>query len=377
MGKTTEAETKLREAIKISRSEKYLSHLSDALRNLNRLEEAEQFALEAKNEYRAGVRRKFKNEASKDFELASIDGRKIKLSDLKGKVVMVNFWATWCKPCIKEMPVFVKVYDKYKDQGFEILAITVDETESRPQVINFATKQKINFPVLYDEGTAKLYGVHGYPTTVFIDKQGNVRYRSLGFSIENAERDLRIIIEELMKDSTNNAPATPTQIETVKPAANPDEAIKPATNPELRNELLKKVENDSFNEQNTKWIKQAVTKYGWLGKTLVRKDGAAAAFRLVYNAEYDREFQNQSLVLLEKAVKDGEAPATQLAQLIDRTRNLDKKPQVYGTLLVFAGGKLIVLPIEDEANVDKRRATMGLEPFAAYVEKMRKKYINH
>ncbi len=81
-------------------------------------------------------------------------------------------------------------------------------------------------------------------------------------------------------------------------------------------------------------------------------------------------------MLLEKAVKDGEAPAAQFAQLVDRTRNLDRKPPVYGTLLIFSEGKLIVPPIEDEANVDKRRAAMGLEPLAAYVEKMRKKYIS-
>jgi peroxiredoxin len=201
MGKANEAETKIREAVELNRSEKNLSHLSEVLRSLYRIEEADRFALEAKNEYVAGIRRKFKNEPSKDFELSTLDNRRVKLSDLKDKIVMVNFWATWCKPCVQEMPVFINIYNKYKNQGFEILAITVDDTESRPLVAKFAKQHNLNFPVLYDEGVAKLYNVHAYPTTFFIDRKGNIRYQSLGFNIENAERDLEIIIEELMKDS--------------------------------------------------------------------------------------------------------------------------------------------------------------------------------
>jgi peroxiredoxin len=201
MGQHTEAEPKLREALELGRSEKSLSHLADILRRLNRLEEAERFALEAKNEYTASIKRQFKNEPAKDFELSTIDGRKVKLSDLKGKVVMVNFWATWCKPCIEEMPMFVKAYNKYKNNGFEILAITVDDIEDRPKVVTFANQRKINFPVLYDESIAKLYGVSSYPTTFFIGKQGNIRYQNKGLHIANAERELETVIEELMKDN--------------------------------------------------------------------------------------------------------------------------------------------------------------------------------
>ena len=114
---------------------------------------------------------------------------------------MVNFWATWCKPCLKEMPLFVKVYDTYKKQGFEILAVTVDEVEDRPNVVAFAGANKINFPILYDEGVAKLYGVNSYPTTFFINKQGNIRYQNSGLDLKNAERELEIVIEELLKEN--------------------------------------------------------------------------------------------------------------------------------------------------------------------------------
>ena len=114
---------------------------------------------------------------------------------------MVNFWATWCKPCIQEMPMFVKIYEKYKERGFEILAITVDAVEDRPKVVSFARERKINFPILYDENVAALYGARSFPTTLFISKQGTVRYQNSGFDVQNGERDLDIVIEELMKDN--------------------------------------------------------------------------------------------------------------------------------------------------------------------------------
>ena len=201
VGKSAEAEIKMRESIALNRSESNLSNLSEILRAQNRTEEADRFASEAKNEYRAGIQREFKNEPVKDFELSTIDGRKVKLSDLKGKVVMLNFWATWCKPCIQEMPLFAKIYEKYKERGFEILAITVDAMEDRPKVVSFAKEQKLNFPVLYDESVAALYGVRSYPTTFFIGKQGTVRYQNTGFSLQTADRDLEIVIEELMKEN--------------------------------------------------------------------------------------------------------------------------------------------------------------------------------
>jgi thiol-disulfide isomerase/thioredoxin len=199
-GKNAEAESKLRESIELDRNERKLSRLSKVLRALNRIEESDSVAEEAKNEYTESLKRRFTNLPSKDFELSTIEGRKVKLSDLKGKVVMVNFWATWCQPCIKEMPLFVRTYEKYKDRGFEILAISVDDLEDRPKIASLASRFSINFPILYDEGIAKLYEAKSFPTTVFIGKDGNIRYQNFGLIMETAERDLGIIIEELLKD---------------------------------------------------------------------------------------------------------------------------------------------------------------------------------
>jgi peroxiredoxin len=98
------------------------------------------------------------------------------------------------------MPLFVKTYEKYKDHDFEILAISVDDLEDRPKITSLASQLNIKFPVLYDEGIAKLYEAKSFPTTIFIGKDGNIRYQNFGLIMETAERDLGIIIEELIKD---------------------------------------------------------------------------------------------------------------------------------------------------------------------------------
>jgi thiol-disulfide isomerase/thioredoxin/tetratricopeptide (TPR) repeat protein len=199
MGKCLEAEPFMKQAVALARSEKNLSRHAEILHRLGRDEEAARVKIEAQNEYAAAIKRSFINQPTKDFELTTLEGVKVKLSDLKGKTVMVNFWATWCVPCVKEMPLFVEMYEKYKNRGFEILAITVDVPEDREKVVSFAKNFKLNFPVLFQENTAKLYGVNSFPTTVFIDRNGSLRYRSSGFNPENARRDLDIIIEEMLK----------------------------------------------------------------------------------------------------------------------------------------------------------------------------------
>jgi len=199
MGKDDEAESKLRQAVEVGRSERNLSHLAETLRKLGRAEEAEKIAAEARHEYAKSITSRFTNQPAKDFELTAIDGRKIKLSDLKGKVVIVNFWATSCGPCISEMPHLVKVYEQYRARGLEILAVSTDSEVDRAGVVPFAKQHKLNFPVLYDEGTEKTYQVYGIPTTLFIDRQGNVRYRTEGFFDTETPRLTEAVLNELLK----------------------------------------------------------------------------------------------------------------------------------------------------------------------------------
>lgn len=126
-----------------------------------------------------------------DFTLANLDGERVSMNQYKGKVVLLNFWGTWCGPCRKEIPDFVKLSDKYKKQGLEIVGITL--TSGSPEKINtFAGNWGINYALLTDiEGNetqmvTALYGkatgkqITGIPTTFLIDRDGYIRQKYVG-----------------------------------------------------------------------------------------------------------------------------------------------------------------------------------------------------
>jgi peroxiredoxin len=109
------------------------------------------------------------------FTLKDLEGKDVSLKDYRGKVVFVNFWATWCPPCRGEIPHFVKLIDKYEDKGFAILGISVDKPSDVKKIPDFAKKFKINYPILWDEGNkvAQTYGgITGIPTTFVLDREG-------------------------------------------------------------------------------------------------------------------------------------------------------------------------------------------------------------
>jgi hypothetical protein len=126
--------------------------------------------------------------------------------------------------------------------------------------------------------------------------------------------------------------------------------------------------------KNTQRMKEIVDRYGWPGKTLVGDDGANAAWLLVQHADHDHAFQKRCLALLKDAVKKHEASGQQLAYLTDRVLTGEGKKQVYGTQLHTVDGRLVPQPIEDEANVDRRRKEVGLGPLTEYLETARKMY---
>ena len=115
-----------------------------------------------------------------DFELKDLDGNNIKLSSIKGKVVLLNFWATWCPPCRAEMPSMQKLYDKFKDKGLELLAVNLQE--DLQVVKDFADNSGFTFPILLDSNgeVGGIYGARSIPTTYIIDKKGNVIAGAVG-----------------------------------------------------------------------------------------------------------------------------------------------------------------------------------------------------
>ncbi len=120
-----------------------------------------------------------------DFTLTSLDGERYTLSKLRGKVVLVNFWATWCPPCRQEIPDLSRLHTRYKDRDFMVLGISLDEI-SPDQIRKFAQNYKISYPVLHGPRSelgkiTKSYGgIQAIPTSFLIDKQGKIRARYIG-----------------------------------------------------------------------------------------------------------------------------------------------------------------------------------------------------
>lgn len=116
-----------------------------------------------------------------DVMLKTLDGQNHSLTLHEGKLVLVNFWATWCQPCIREMPSMERLYAKYKSQGLEIVAISLDQG-NEDDVREFVAKLKLTFPIILDpEHEAKaLYKVRGLPTTYLVDRKGQVAGYGVG-----------------------------------------------------------------------------------------------------------------------------------------------------------------------------------------------------
>ncbi len=141
---------------------------------------------EAVKELKSKLKKEIVDKPSIDFELKSLDGTIVKLSELKGKVVVLDFWATWCGPCLSSFPTLQKVYDKYKgNPNVKILTMNtwerVKPEEREQHVKNFMEKNKYTFPVLFDTDIVSKYEVEGIPTKFFIDQNGRVRFKDVGF----------------------------------------------------------------------------------------------------------------------------------------------------------------------------------------------------
>ncbi len=134
-----------------------------------------------------------------NFTLKSRSGKNIKLSELRGQVVMLNFWASWCGPCRKEMPILEKIHKKYKRLGFTLLGVNVEENSRDAK--NYLKDVKVTFPILFDnrQRVSKLYNVSAMPTTVIIDRNGNKRFLHKGYKA-GYENDYKKQIKKLLRE---------------------------------------------------------------------------------------------------------------------------------------------------------------------------------
>lgn len=116
-----------------------------------------------------------------DFALKSSTGENLRLSEYRGDVVMINFWATWCGPCRQEMPLLDELYTRYQRVGFNLLGVNIDDDSGK--AMRMVNELGVNFPVLFDsrKEVSKLYEVDAMPVTVLVDREGTVRHVHHGY----------------------------------------------------------------------------------------------------------------------------------------------------------------------------------------------------
>lgn len=132
-----------------------------------------------------------------DFTLHDVDGREISLSDFRGDVVLINFWATWCAPCRVEIPDFVVLYEKYRERGLVVLGVSVDDPVSR--LIPFVAEFRMSYPVLVGAGRRDFLDAFGqlaaFPTSFLISRDGKICARHVGLAdAQELERQIRALL---------------------------------------------------------------------------------------------------------------------------------------------------------------------------------------
>lgn len=242
-GRFAEAEKELLKAYELDKNDANIAfHLSQVYESTNRFDKAEEFyikglgvdSLDEKNPNQAAIKAFYSKrngnmqgyeayqsklmesvlverktrvlgeritqpQPAKTFTLATLDGKELSLASLKGKVVVINFWGVWCTWCIKEMPEFQKLADKYgKDSEVEILTINNDGNTQMVQ--QFMRQNRYNFPVLLENGYNNRVGIRNYPTTWFIDKQGRLAYIKRSYTKELFE-EFSWRIDDLKNDN--------------------------------------------------------------------------------------------------------------------------------------------------------------------------------
>jgi len=145
-----------------------------------------------------------------DFTLPDLNEKDIRLSDFRGKVVFLNFWATWCKPCREEMPSMEILYKNFEKDGLVILAISIDRVTTKKDIPPFVKALNLTFPILIDSWgqTDKRYKLMGVPETYIIDQQGILREKVIGPRDWTMLDNLQVVTQ-LLKNGTKSVQAAP------------------------------------------------------------------------------------------------------------------------------------------------------------------------
>ncbi len=147
-----------------------------------------------------------------DFELPDLTEQDVRLSDYRGKVVFLNFWATWCKPCKEEMPSMEVLYRQFKDDGLVVLAVSIDRVTTKDDIPPFVKSMDLSFPVLIDSWgqTDKRYKLMGVPETYIIDQEGVLREKIIGPRDWTRLDNLQVVTQLLDARAPAALPAPPT-----------------------------------------------------------------------------------------------------------------------------------------------------------------------
>jgi cytochrome c biogenesis protein CcmG/thiol:disulfide interchange protein DsbE len=159
-------------------------------------------SLSASRPVQAGVKPENMRKNAPEFILNNASGEAVKLSDFMGKVVLLNFWATWCEGCKVEIPGFIELQNEYKDSGLMVIGVSTDK-DGWKVVKPFVEEKRINYTVLLgDDEICKLYGVEAMPVTLFIDREGRIAASHEGVMNKAAgESEIKTLVQEKAKNA--------------------------------------------------------------------------------------------------------------------------------------------------------------------------------
>jgi thiol-disulfide isomerase/thioredoxin len=149
-----------------------------------------------------GICQENEDSQAPDFTGKTVQGKEIKLSDYHGKVVLIDFWASWCPPCREEMPQLIKFYDSHKDSNFKMIAVNIDSKTDNMQHFLDQLFPRPMFPIIADNSQQipSLFNIEAMPTTILIDKKGKIRFRHDGFK-DSYVNDFNTELTQLLKEN--------------------------------------------------------------------------------------------------------------------------------------------------------------------------------